>query len=685
MMDLFSSEISNFDPKKRIEELRELIRKYDYAYYIESQPLISDYEYDQLYKELEALEKKYPEYYDKNSPTQRIGEQPLKEFRTISHKIPMLSLANTYTKEEILDFERRVREILGELSVKYVTELKYDGLAVSIIYKNGEFDLAVTRGDGFSGDDVTANIRTVKNLPLKVNNVVYKGVKLQNFEVRGEIYMLESDFLKINQERIDNDEKAYANPRNLASGTLKSLDPNYVATRPLKLVSYYLYSEEVQLESQYENIELLKKLGFPVGHSYKLCENIQEVFDFIEMWDNQRSSLPFQIDGIVIKVDSLRQQETLGTIARSPRWAIAYKYEPEKAETKLLDITLQVGRTGVVTPVAELEPVFLAGSTISRATLHNYDYIQEKDIRIGDIVIIEKGGDVIPKVSGVVIEKRLSNSTKYVFPEFCPCEFKTPLIRPEGEANYYCNHPECPWQIRKRIEHFVSRNAMNIEGLGEKIVDRFVTLGKLKNIADIYELHKYRDELIKLEKFGEKSVDNLLNSIEESKKQPFNKVIFALGIRFIGEGASNILALNFRNIENLRKATIEDLTSIHEIGIKMAQSIIDFLNDQKEQEIIDRLIQYGVNFSLSDEELSLKSNKLAGQTFVLTGELSSMTRNEAKQKIEALGGKVTSSISKNTSYVIVGENPGSKYDNALKLGIKILNEQEFIENILNKQ
>lgn len=684
-MDLFSTNISNNYAFNRINELRELIRKYDYAYYVESQPLISDYEYDKLYKELEELEKQYPEFYDKNSPTQRIGEQPLKEFRSVVHTIPMLSLANTYTKEEILDFERRVIDILGSQTVKYVTELKYDGLAVSIIFRDGTFELAATRGDGIKGDDVTANIKTIKNLPLKVHEVYYKGEKLQNFEVRGEIYMLESDFLKINEERIENDEKPYANPRNLASGTLKSLDPNYVATRPLKLVTYYLFSEEVQLESQFENIELLKKLGFPVGYSYKLCENIEEVFEYIELWDKQRSSLPFQIDGIVIKVDSLKQQEILGTIARSPRWAIAFKYEPEKSETKLLDITLQVGRTGVVTPVAELEPVFLAGSTISRATLHNYDYIKEKDIRIGDIVIIEKGGDVIPKVSGVVTEKRTQDTKQYVFPEICPCELKSPLVRPEGEANFYCNNPECPWQIRKRIEHFASRNAMNIEGLGEKIIDRLVSLGMLKNIADIYELHKNRDELIKLEKFGEKSVENLINSIELSKKQSFNRVIFALGIRFIGEGASNILALNFKNIENLRKATFEDLISIHEIGTKMAQSVVSFFNDPKEQEIIDRLLAYGVNFSMSDEELTMASNKLAGQTFVLTGELSSMTRNEAKQKIEALGGKVTSSVSKNTDYVVVGENPGSKYNNALKLGVKVINEAEFIENILNKQ
>lgn len=684
-MDLFSGNITKLDAFNRINELRELIRKYDYAYYVESQPLISDYEYDKLYKELEDLEKQYPEFYDKNSPTQRVGEQALKEFRSVAHKIPMLSLANTYTKEEILDFERRVREALGSQPVKYVTELKYDGLAVSLIFKNGSFELAATRGDGIKGDDVTANIRTIKNLPLKVNEVYHQGVKLQNFEVRGEIYMLESDFLKINEERIENEEKPYANPRNLASGTLKSLDPNYVATRPLKLVTYYLFSEEVQLESQFENIELLKKLGFPVGYSYKLCENIQEVFEFIEFWEKQKSSLPFQIDGIVIKVDSLKQQEILGTIARSPRWAIAFKYEPEKSETKLLDITLQVGRTGVVTPVAELEPVFLAGSTISRATLHNYDYIQEKDIRIGDIVIIEKGGDVIPKVSGVVKEKREKDSTLYLFPEICPCDLKSQLVRPEGEANYYCNNPECPWQIRKRIEHFASRNAMNIEGLGEKIIDRLVSLCKLKNIADIYQLYKYRDELTKLEKFGEKSVENLLNSIEISKKQPFNRVLFALGIRFIGEGASNILALNFKNIQNLRKASFEDLIAIHEIGTKMAQSVVSFFNDPKEQEIIDRLLSYGVNFNLSDEELSKTSNKLAGQTFVLTGELSSMTRNEAKQKIEALGGKVTSSVSKNTDYVVVGENPGSKYNNALKLNVKVINEQEFIENILNKQ
>lgn len=680
-MDLFSFQNNSKEIERRIEELRELIRKYDYAYYVISQPLVSDYEYDRLFKELEDLEKQYPEFFDINSPTQRVSEQPIKEFKSVIHKQAMLSLSNTYTKQEILDFQRRVTEILGNQPVCYVAELKYDGLAVSLLYKNGEFSLAATRGDGVTGDDVTANIRTIRNLPLKVNKVEYKGALLQNFEVRGEVYMLEKDFLQINEERIENDEKPYANPRNLASGTLKSLDPNYVATRPLKIVTYYLLSEDVELVSQFENIELLKKLGFPVGHSYKLCENVQEVFEFIDFWEKERTELPFQIDGIVIKVDSLRQQEILGAVARSPRWAIAFKYEPEKAQTKLVDITLQVGRTGVVTPVAELEPVFLAGSTISRATLHNYDYIQEKDIRIGDFVIIEKGGDVIPKVSGVILEKRLSDSEKYVFPEYCPCELKTKLIRPEGEANYYCNYPECPWQVRKKIEHFASRNAMNIEGLGEKIIDRFVSLGKLKNVADIYDLHKYSDELKSLEKFGEKSVENLIKSIEESKNKSFSKVLFALGIRFIGEGASNILAQNFKNIDSLRKATFEELISIHEIGTKMAQSVVNFFNDPKEQEILDRLISYGVNFCLSDEELAEKTNKLAGQTFVLTGELTTMTRNEAKQKIEALGGKVTSSVSKNTSYVVVGENPGSKYNNALKLGVKILREKEFIEFI----
>jgi DNA ligase (NAD+) len=664
------------DVTKRINLLREIIRQCDYYYYVKDESLISDREYDELFKELQTLEEKHPELITPDSPTQRVGGEPLKEFKNVQHKKPMLSLSNTYSFEEVKDFDRRVRELLEGEQVEYFAELKYDGVAISIHYEDLIFSQAVTRGDGFTGDDVTLNIKTIKTLPLKVNEVMIDGKPIRNFEVRGEVYMNYADFMKINEERILQGEKPFANPRNLASGTLKLLDPKAVATRPLRIVLYYLDVEGIELKTQAENIEIMRQMGLPVSNYSKLCKNLEEVFDYINEWEHKRHTLPFQIDGIVIKVNSLKQQEKLGTIARAPRWAIAYKYEAEKATTVLKNIILQVGRTGIVTPVAELEPVFLAGSTISRATLHNADYIEELDLRIGDTVIIEKGGEVIPKVTKVVLEKRPPWAEKYTFPEFCTCGLNGRLVRLPGEVAYFCEHPECPWQIRRRIEHFASRNAMDIEGMGEKVVDQLVTLGFLKNIASIYELKKYKEQLISLERWGEKKVENLLNAIEKSKNKPLSKLIFALGIRLIGEGAAKILAKYFKSLDALMKASKEELTSIYEIGEKMAESIINFFSDPKEREIIEKLRQYGVNFFEFEEEIQEKP--LAGMTFVLTGELDKYTRSEAKLKIEQLGGKVTSSVSKKTNYVVVGKNPGSKYDDAKKLGIPILYEDDFV-------
>lgn len=670
--------------RKKVEILREEIRKHDYAYYVEASPIISDREYDRLFAELQELENKYPSLITPDSPTQRVGGEPLKEFKTINHKIPMLSLANTYSRAEVVDFHRRVTDLLNSHDVEYVTELKYDGVAVSLIYKNGILEIGATRGDGFSGDDITQNIKTIKAIPLKVRALKLNGQVLTDFEVRGEVYMYERDFLEINRQRSLIGEKTFANPRNTTAGTLKLLDAKEVAKRPLKIVCYYLYTDQIELKSHYDNLIYLREMGFPVSEHFKLCKNINEVFEYIDYWENHRYELPFQIDGIVVKVNSLAQQRILGSIARSPRWAIAYKYEAETAKTVIKDIVLQVGRTGAVTPVAELEPVFLAGSTISRATLHNADFIREKDIRIGDTVLVQKGGDVIPKIVAVVLEERKEDSIPYVFPEYCPCEHKSKLRKPEGEAIYYCEHPECPWQIRRRIEHFASRNAMNIEGLGEKVVDQLVEKGFLKNIADIYELSKYRNQIIKLERWAEKSTDNLLEAIEKSKEQPFHRVIYALGIRYIGESSAKILARNFNSIDELMNASKEQLISIYEIGDKMAESIINFFADEKEKEIIERLKVAGLKLSKDAQETVKSSQTLIGKTFVLTGELKSYNRKAAQELIESLGGKVSSSVSKNTDFVVVGENPGSKYNKAKELNVKILNEDEFLELIKNQ-
>ncbi len=662
---------------KQIQILREIINLCDYHYYIKDEIIISDREYDHLFAELQELESKFPELITTDSPTQRVAGEPLKGFRNVAHKKPMLSLMNTYSFDEVKDFDRRVRDMLEGEVVDYFVELKYDGVAISILYENLSFAHAVTRGDGFSGDDVTQNVKTIKNLPLKIKEVFFKGIQIRNFEVRGEVYMHTSDFEKINEERILNGEKPFANPRNLASGTLKLLDPKQVYKRPLRVVLYYFDTDEIELSSQMENIELMKQIGLPVSPYFKLCKNLDEVFAFINEWKRRRFSLPFQIDGIVIKVNSIKQQEKLGAIARAPRWAIAFKYEAEKATTTLKNITLQVGRTGIVTPVAELEPVFLAGSKVSRATLHNADYIEEKDLRIGDTVIVEKGGEVIPKITGVVLEKRPEWAVKYTFPEYCSCGLNGRLVRLPGEVAYFCIHPECPWQIRRRIEHFASRNAMNIEGMGKKVVDQLVTLGFLKNISSIYELHLFKDKLIALERWGEKKVNNLLKSIEMSKSQPLFRLIYALGIRFVGEGVANILAKQFKSLITLMKATKEELTSIYEIGDKIAQSIVDFFNDPKEREILEKLIKYGLNIEL--KEPITEGKTLEGLTFVLTGELSSYTRSEARAKIEELGGKVATSVSKKIDYVVVGSNPGSKFTEAKKLNLQILNEEDFLK------
>lgn len=663
---------------KRIEELRDLIHQHDYNYYVLNEPTISDREYDLLMQELIELENKYPMLITPDSPTQRVGGEPTKEFPIVMHEVPMLSLSNTYSIDELKDFHRRVKEglPLGE-KIEYVTELKIDGVAISLHYRNGLFVQGVTRGDGFRGDDITNNLKTIRSLPLRLNFKDLKKYEFENIEVRGEIYMNRNDFEELNRERAKLGEKVFVNPRNATAGTLKLQDPKQVAERPLNIFCYYLRSQTKELESQYENLKILKILGFKVNPYHKLCYSIDEVIDFCKEWEKKRESLPYDIDGVVIKVNSLRQQEILGAVAKSPRWATAFKFEAKKAKTKLISITLQIGRLGTITPVAQLEPVFLAGTTVTRATLHNFEEIQRKDIRVGDTVLIEKGGDIIPKVVEVVLDERPTKSEPFEIPENCPV-CGTKLVNPPGEVAYYCPNYNCPEQVKQRLIHFASRGAMDIEGLGEAVVEKLVELKYLYTPVDIFKLKEVRDKLIEIEGFGEKSVDNLLKAIEESKKQPFERVLFALGIRHVGASVAKDLVEHFHSIDNLMKATKEELQQVPEIGETISQSIIDYFSNKENLKIINDLRELGLNFKVKKQ---LKSEKLKGKTFVITGTLNSMTRNEAKELIEKHGGKTTESVSSKTSYVIVGENPGSKLEKAKNLKIPILTEDEFLKII----
>ena len=666
-------------PLQRIEELRELIREHDYNYYILAQPVISDYEFDQLLNELIKLEKENPQFISPDSPTQRVGSDLTKEFKSVQHKIPMLSLSNTYNENELIDFDRRVREGLPKNEkVEYVCELKIDGLSVSLRYINGKLDVAATRGDGTVGEDVTNNVKTIRTIPLVIKKQTKLKLNLDQFEVRGEVFMELEAFEKLNEERELNGEKTFANPRNSSAGTLKLQDPQLVAKRPLQIFVYYLFSEKDELTSQSENLVLLGDLGFRINKNYRVCNSIEDVLQFCKEWEEKRNELPYEIDGVVIKVNSLRQQKILGTIAKSPRWAVAYKFKAKQANTKLNNITWQVGRTGTLTPVAELEPVFLAGSTISRATLHNIDEIKRKDIREGDWVVIEKGGDVIPKVVSVDLSKRTKDSAEVKVPSNCPvCGSK--LFRSEEEVAIYCENNLCPAQVKGRISHFASRGAMDIEGLGEALINLFVDLNFLKDYSDIYDLKEKRNELIQIERLGEKSIDNLLSAIETSKKKPFNKVLFALGIRYVGSGAANKLADHFLTLEQLSSASEEEIESVHEIGSSISKSVKRFFANTQNKKIIERLKKAGLN--LAGEKKVNESNLFEGKSFVLTGTLSSMSRENAKEIIQRHGGAVISAVSKNTSYVVAGDSPGSKLDKAQKLGIPVLSEEQFLEMI----
>jgi len=660
--------------KEQIEALRREIEQHNYYYYVLSQPIISDYEYDMKMKQLQELEEKYPEYFDPLSPTQRVGSDITTSFEQAYHTYPMLSLGNTYTEGEVKDFYERVRKALNE-PFELVCELKYDGVSISITYEHGEIQRAVTRGDGEKGDVVTANIKTIRSIPLRL-----KGDYPDKFEIRGEVLMPWAVFEALNKEREEQEEPLFANPRNAAAGTIKLQNSAIVASRKLDAYFYYVLGEQLPFDTHFENLQAARGWGFKISENIKLCRTLDEVWDFIHFWDKERKNLPVPIDGIVLKVNSLEQQRKLGTTAKSPRWAIAYKYQAEKALTKLLSVTFQVGRTGTVTPVANLEPVQLSGTTVKRASLHNADIIESLDLHIGDMVYVEKGGEIIPKITGVEKSARPQNGEKVVFIKNCP-ECNAPLIRYPGEAAHYCpNENGCPPQIKGKIEHFVSRKAMNIEGLGEETINLLYENGLLHNVADIYDL-KISD-LVSLERLGLKSASNLISSIEKSKEVPFERVLFALGIRFVGETVAKKLAYAFKSIEALQQADYEDLIQVEEIGDKIAQSVRQYFSDPKNLEIINRLKAAGVQLSLNDDKSKRKGNELEGKSIVISGTFKYHSREEYKDLIEAHGGKNVGSVSSKTSFILAGENMGpEKLKKAQNLGIELIDENKFLSMI----
>ncbi|HKK43211.1 MAG TPA: NAD-dependent DNA ligase LigA [Bacteroidales bacterium] len=662
------------EARERIEKLRSEIEKHNYNYYVLNQPLISDFEFDILLNELATLERKYPEYQSADSPTKHVGSDLTKEFMQYEHRYPMLSLGNTYNEEELRDFDNRIKKtVTGPL--EYVCELKFDGASISITYRNGNLFRALTRGDGNSGDDVTLNVRTIKNIPHSVNKA---GIP-DEFVIRGEILMPRAVFDSLNDERIKTGSSPFANPRNAAAGTLKILDPRIVASRSLECMVYFLLTENLPHETHYENLRAASDWGFYVPESIRLCHNIDDVMAFINHWNTERKNLPYDIDGVVIKVNSLAMQKALGFTAKSPRWAIAYKFKAEQVLTKLLSVAFQVGRTGSVTPVANLEPIFLSGSTVKRATLHNEDQINLLDLHINDMVFVEKGGEIIPKIVGVDHSYRNRDSKKVVFITNCP-ECGTPLVRNDGEANHYCpNYLHCPPQIKGRIEHFIGRKAMDIDGLGEETIDLLFNNELIRNFSDLYDLTE--DQLIPLERMGAKSASNIMKSIRNSINTPYHRVLFALGIRHVGETVARTIASKFRNIDDLINADEEQIKGIHEIGPKIAGSIINYFADTENLEIIEKLRQKGLIFS-AEEEDTKTGNSLEGKSVVISGVFSRHSREEYKEIIKKNGGKNSSSVSGNTSFILAGENMGqSKRDKANNLGIKIITEDEFLSII----
>jgi len=653
--------------KEEIFKLVALLNKYSYDYYVEDNPQISDTEYDTLYKQLEKLEQEYPEFILDNSPTQRVGDRVLDEFEKVIHKVPMLSLSNTFSIEDLRDFDSRISKLSSDDSIEYICELKIDGLAISINYENGKLVSAATRGDGMVGENVTENIKTIFSIPKTLKTK-------KSFEVRGEVYLPKKSFELLNKEREENNEVLFANPRNAAAGSLRQLDSKITAKRRLSAFIYSVVGDE-NINSQKMALTVAADLGLPVNPNFKLCKTIDEVVDYIMYWEEHKQDLPYEIDGIVIKVNSYLLQEEIGSTQKSPRWATAYKFPEEELATKLLDIELSVGRTGIITPVAVLNPINISGSTVSKASLHNKDIIDELDIHIGDMVVVKKAGEIIPKVVRVVEELRLANSEKYIMPNICPsCESKT--FTKEGDPFTRCLNSDCPEQNIRKIIHFASREALNIEGLGDKVVATLYEKGIIKHTIDLFSLD--RNKLVELERMGDKSVDNLLNAIENSKQNSLDKVIFALGILNVGKKAGKILAEYYKNLTNFSKATVDELLELPDIGLITAESIVDYLSNDSNLRFINELIEIGMN---PQYEIQNKNtdNIFSGKTIVLTGKLVELTRNEAKEYLERFGAKVTGSVTSKTDYVIAGEKAGSKLAKAEQLGIQVLSEDEFID------
>lgn len=667
--------MSLFEIKERIESLVKELNEHNYKYYVLAQPEISDFEFDKKLEELAKLEKEYPEYLDPESPTIKVGGFITKEFETVRHKWPMLSLGNTYSEQELKDFDERVRKAIGS-DFEYVCELKFDGLSISISYENGKLVRAVTRGDGTQGDDVTNNVKTIRSIPKTLKS----GIFPDSFEIRGEIFMHRAAFEKLNNERIENNEVAYANPRNFASGTLKMQDSAEVAKRPLDCFLYFLYSDKNNYNTHWESLEAVKKWGFHVCEHSKLCKSIDQVLEFIKYWDEHRFGLSYDIDGIVIKINHFAQQQELGFTAKSPRWAISYKYKAQEVETILEKVSYQVGRTGAVTPVANLKPVLLAGTTVKRATLHNANEIKRLDLHLGDTVLVEKGGEIIPKIIAVNTSKRQADSSQVIYPETCP-ECGTALIRKEGEAVHYCPNDEgCPPQIIGKMQHFIGRKAMNIDGLGDETIEAFYKKGLVRHISDLYNLNQHVNELKQMERFGEKSINNMLEGIEKSKAMPFEKVLFGLGIRYVGETVAKKLAAHFKNIDKLMSARYEELIEVDEIGERIALSLIDYFEEAKHREQIEKLRAHGLQFESIHKEIVLESTALEGKTFIISGVFANYSRDELKDMIEANGGKILSSISPKLNFLVAGDNMGpAKLEKATKLEIPIISDEDLIK------
>ncbi|MCC6371153.1 MAG: NAD-dependent DNA ligase LigA [Bacteroidia bacterium] len=671
--------------QQRIEQLSKELDVHNHSYYVLDAPTISDFEFDKLLEELIALEKQFPEFLSANSPSQRVGGAVTKVFNSVKHKDPMLSLSNSYSVEDMLDFDRKVQEglgyhtndLFGGANVNYVCELKFDGLSIGLTYVNGELQQAITRGDGVQGDDVTTNAKTIKSIPLKL-----KGNYPANFEIRGEIFLPRPAFDAINKEREEIGEAPLANPRNAASGTMKMQDSSVVASRKLDCYLYYLLGEEVPFSSHYDNMQAAKSWGFKISHHAKRFSSIQEVLEFINYWDKERLNLPFDIDGIVIKVDDYKQQLQLGFTAKSPRWAIAYKFKAEQVSTPLLDILYQVGRTGNITPVAVLEPVPLGGTTVKRASLHNADIIEKLDVRLGDHVFVEKGGEIIPKIVGVDLTKRKPESEKVIYATLCP-ECHTPLKRNEGEANHFCpNESGCGPQVKGKMEHFVSRRAMNIDSLGAETIEQLYAAGLVKNMADLYDLKK--EQLLPLERMAEKSAQNLIDGLQASKQVPFERVLYAIGIRHVGETTAKKIAKKVKTLDVLLNSSKEELLAIDEVGEIIAESIANYFSDEKNKEIISRLRIAGLQFELSEEQQLAGSEKLKGLTFVISGVFNNHSRDQLKEMIEFHGGKNSGSISGKTSYLLAGDNMGpEKLKKAQSLGVKIISEDDFVAMLAN--